>query len=224
MRLINHLASPPLSPSLSSMSRPIPALPFITEAPLPTPLELHLSIPAWANNPLHLQRLFVFSVTTVGIFTSTVLSTSALTADNTPRATPNIIALATTVLFADASAISRASVQIDDAPSAMTQDMSLATVLSPRTPVRELSSMKGTLRDCSLVPEVQVCEGGIVTVRSPNLLFSIIHLAPLTIDLPLTFTLTTSFFTNDYRYTVQQLDTVSLTSSDFFHILRTLIS
>ena len=46
-------------------------------------------------------------------------------------------------------------------------------------------------------------DGERVTVRSPNLLFSIIHLAPLTIDLPLTFTLTTSFFTNDYRYTVQ---------------------
>ena len=43
----------------------------------------------------------------------------------------------------------------------------------------------------------------IVTVRSPNLLFSIIHFAPLMIDSPLTFTLTTSFFTNDYWYMVQ---------------------
>ena len=124
-------------------------------------------------------------------------------ADNVPQATPNIVALATTVLFADASAISRASVQIAGAPSVMTQDMSLATVLSPKTPARELSSMRGILKDCRLVLEVQVCEGGIVTVQSPNLLFSIIHFAPLTIDSPLTFTLTTSFFTNDYRYTVQ---------------------
>ena len=94
----------------------------------------------------------------------TVPSTNVLTADNAPWATPNIVALATTVLFADASAISHTSVQTGDAPSVMTQDMSLATVLSLRTLARELSSTRGTLRDCSLVPEVQVCEGGIVTV------------------------------------------------------------
>ena len=120
-----------------------------------------------------------------------------------PRPPPNIVALATTVLFADASAISRTSAQIDDVPSAMTQDMSLATVLSPRTPARGLSSTRGTLRDCDLILEVRVFKGGIVMVQGPNLLFSIIHLAPLMTDSPLTFTFTTSFFTNIYRYTVR---------------------
>ena len=172
MRLINRLASSPvipsplcsLSPSLSSMSQPTPTLPFIRDALLHTPFELHLTIPDWAHNLLCLQRLFVFSATTRGIFMLTVRSTSVLTADNAPQATPSIVALATTVLFADASAISHVSVWTDDAPSVMIQDISLATALSWRTPARGLFSMRGTLRDCDFVPEVQVFEGGIVTV------------------------------------------------------------
>ena len=56
--------------------------------------------------------------------------------------------------FADTSAISRMSVQTDDALSVMTQGMSSATVLSQRTPVRELSSTRETLRDCDLISEV----------------------------------------------------------------------
>ena len=101
------------------MSRLIPALPFIRDAPLPTPLELHLTIPNWAHNPLRLQQLFVFSVMTKGIFVLTVQSMSVLTANNVPWATPSIVALATTVLFADASAISCVSVRTGDAPSVM---------------------------------------------------------------------------------------------------------
>ena len=42
-----------------------------------------------------------------------------------------------------------------------------------------------------------------VTVQSPDLLFSIIHFAPLVTDSPLTFTLAVSFFTDIYRYTIQ---------------------
>ena len=196
MRLITRLALPPPSLLLSSTSRPIPALPFIRDAPPPTPLELHLTIPDWAHNPLRLQQLFVFSATIMGIFASTVPSTSVLTADNVPRATPNIVALATTVLFADVSAISHASVQTNNAPSVMTQGMSSVTVLSRRTPVKELSSTKGTLRDCDLVPDIRVFNGGIVMVRGLDLLFSIIHSAPLATDSPLIFTLAISFFTN----------------------------
>ena len=135
---------------------------------------------------------------TKGIFTSTVPSTSVLTADNVPRATPNIVALATTVLFANASAISHVSVQTGNAPSVMTQGMSSATVLSWRTPVRGLSSTRETLKDCDLVLEVRVFKGGIVMVRSPDLLFSIIHFAPLATDSLLTFTLAISFFTDIY--------------------------
>ena len=160
-------------------------------------------IPDWAHNPLHLQQLFVFNVTTKGIFMSTAPSTSVLTADRVPWATPSIVALTTTVLFADASAISHVSVQIDDVPSAMTWGMSSATALSQRIPVRGLSSMRETLKDCDLAPEVRVFEGGIVTVQSPDLLFSIIHFAPLVTDSPLTFTLAVSFFMDIYQYTIQ---------------------
>ena len=95
-------------------------------------------IPDWACNLSRLQQLFVFSATTRGIFMLTVRSMSALTANNAPRATPSIIALATTVLFADASAISHVSVWTDDAPSVMIQDISLVTALSQRTPARGL--------------------------------------------------------------------------------------
>ena len=172
MRLINRLASPlvipsplcSLSPSLSSMSQPTPTLPFIRDALLHTPLELHLTIPNWARNLLCLQRLFVFSATTRGIFMLTVRSTSVLTADNVPRATPSIVALATIVLFADTLAISHASVRTDSAPSVMIQDISLATALSWRTPARELFSTRETLRDYDFIPEVRVFEGGIVMV------------------------------------------------------------
>ena len=63
--------------------------------------------------------------------------------------------------------------------------------------------MRGTLRDCDFVLEVQVFEGGIVTVQSLDLLFSIVHFAPLVTDSPLTFTLAISFLTNVYQYTIQ---------------------
>ena len=42
-----------------------------------------------------------------------------------------------------------------------------------------------------------------VTVWSLDLLFSIVHFAPLVTDLPLTFTLAISFLTDVYRYTIQ---------------------
>ena len=57
-----------------------------------------------------------------------------------------------------------------------------------------------------LVAHPRVLESSLdksVTVRSPDLLFSIIHFAPLMTDSLLTFTLATSFFTNVYRYMVQ---------------------
>ena len=133
----------------------------------------------------------------------TVQSTSVLTADNVPQATPSTVVLATTVLFANTSVISHVSVQTDDAPAVTTQDISSATVLSRRTLARGLSSMRETLRDCNFVLEVRVFEGGIVMVQSPDLLFSIIHFTPLATDLPLTFTLTISFFTDVYQYTIQ---------------------
>ena len=79
-------------------------LPFNRVVLLPIPLELHLKIPAWAQNLQHLQRLFGLTVTPQGIFVLTVRSTNVLTVANVPPVTPNIIALETTVLFAAASA------------------------------------------------------------------------------------------------------------------------
>ena len=192
-----------LPPSLSLKNQLTPILPSIRDALLHTPLELHLMIPDWAHNLLRLRQLFVFSATTRGIFVLIARSTSALTAVNVPQATPSIIALTTTVLFASASATSPVSVQTNYAPSVMIQDISLATALSQRTPARGLFSTRETLRDCDFVLDVQVFEGGIVTVQSPDLLFSIIHFAPLATDSPLTFTLTISFLTDVYPYTIQ---------------------
>ena len=59
-----------------------------------------------------------------------------------------------------------------------------------------------TQRDCSLVPEVQVFKGGIVTVRGLDLIFSIIHLSLLISDSPFTFTIVTMFLSDVYRYTI----------------------
>ena len=88
-----------LLPSLSLTSWLTPALPSIKDELSHTPLELCLVIPDWARNPLRLQQLFVFSVTTRGIFMSTVQSTNVLTAINVLQATPSTVALATTVLL-----------------------------------------------------------------------------------------------------------------------------
>ena len=41
-----------------------------------------------------------------------------------------------------------------------------------------------------------------VTVRGHGLIFSIVHLPPLTIDSPLTFTILVIFFTDTFRYIV----------------------
>ena len=79
----------------------------------------------------------------------------------------------------------------------------IVTALSLRTPARGLSSTGEIQRGCDFVPEVQIFEGGIVTVQGPNLIFSIIHFSPLSSDSPFTFTVSILFSTDDYWYMVQ---------------------
>ena len=171
------------------------------ELPL-TPPKLHLEIPTWAQNPRRLTRLIVLTVTSQGTFVLTVQNMNVPTAINAPQVTPNIIVPKTTVLFATASVTPRTSVQTTSVPFAMTWDTSLPTVPSQRTPVAGSSSTMETQKDYNLVPVVQVFEGGIVTVRGSDLIFSIVHLPPLSSGCPFTFTILVMFFPDTYRYTI----------------------
>ena len=91
---------------------------------------LSLETPIWAQNPQCLQQIVVFNAMPRGIFVLTVQNMNAPTVDNAPLATPNIVAIATTVLFAAASATPPITVQTATAPFAMTQATSLLTALS----------------------------------------------------------------------------------------------
>ena len=62
--------------------------------------------------------------------------------------------------------------------------------------------MAETLRGFDVVPVVQVLDGGIITVRGRGLIFSVVHLSPLTIDSPFTFTILVIFLTDTFRYIV----------------------
>ena len=64
------------------------------------------------------------------------------------------------------------------------------------------SSTLGTLRGSDIVPVVQVLEGGIVTVRGRSLIFSVVHLLPITTDSPFTFTVLIIFFADTFHYVV----------------------
>ena len=64
------------------------------------------------------------------------------------------------------------------------------------------SSTMGTLRGSDVVSVVQVFEGGIVTVRGHGLFLSVVHLPPLTINSPFTFTVLIIFFADTFRYIV----------------------
>ena len=62
--------------------------------------------------------------------------------------------------------------------------------------------MTEILRGFDVVPVVQVFKGGIVMVQGHGLVLSIVHLLPLTVDSPFTFTVLLIFFTNTFRYIV----------------------
>ena len=70
---------------------------------------------------------------------------SVLTATNVPQDTPNIAVSKTTALFADASATCPAIVPTAIAPSVMTLDTLLLTVLSQKTPAAGLSDRKSVV-------------------------------------------------------------------------------
>ena len=63
-------------------------------------------------------------------------------------------------------------------------------------------STTGILRGSDIVPVVQVFEGGIVTVQGRGLIFSIVHLTPLTANSPFTFTVLVIFFADTFHYIV----------------------
>ena len=60
--------------------------------------------------------------------------------------------------------------------------------------------MVETLTDFEVVPVVQVLDGGIVTVRGRGLIFSVVHLPPLTINSPFMLTILVIFLTDTFRY------------------------
>ena len=102
----------------------------------------------------------------------------------------------------DALPIWPATVPIANAPSVMPPITFSSTVLLQRTQAQASSSMTGTLRGFDVVLVVQVLDRGIVTVRGHGLIFSVVHLPPLTIDSPFTFTVLVIFFTDTFQYIV----------------------
>ena len=62
--------------------------------------------------------------------------------------------------------------------------------------------MMETQKGFDVVLVVQVFDGGIVTVRGRGLIFSIVHLPPLTINSPFTFTVLIIFLADTFRYIV----------------------
>ena len=94
------------------------------------------------------------------------------------------------------------TVPIAVAPSVTPPITFLSTVLLQRIRAQVSSSMTETLRGFDVVLVVQVFEGGIVTVRGRGLIFSVVHLPPLTIDSPFTFTILIVFFADTFQYIV----------------------
>ena len=164
--------------------------------------ELRLAIPAWAQNPLRLQRLVVFSATPQAISVSTVRSMNALVVANGLPVIHNTAVSEIIALTADVSPTWLATARTAAAPSATPPTTFLSTVLLRRTLARVSSSTRETRRGFDVVPVVQVFEGGIVTVRGRGLIFSVVHLPPITADSPFTFTILIIFFVDTFRYVV----------------------
>ena len=164
--------------------------------------ELHLTIPAWAQNPLQMQRLVVFSAMPQAISVSTAPSMNVLAVANGLLAIPNTAASETIAPSADISPTWPITVLIAIVPSATPLITFLSTVLLRRTQARASFLMIETPRDFDVVPVVQVFEGGIVTVRGHGLFLSIVHLPPLSTGSPFTFTVLVIFFADTFRYIV----------------------
>ena len=149
-----------------------------------------------------MQRLVVFNVMPQGISVSTVPSMNAPAVVSELPVTHNTAASGITAPTVDVSPIWPTTAQIVAAPSVMPPITFSLTVLLRRTQAQVSSSMRETQRDFDVVPVVQVFEGGIVTVRGRGLIFSILHLPPLTIDSPFTFTILVIFLADTFRYIV----------------------
>ena len=171
-------------------------------ARLPTLHKLHLAIPAWAQNPLWMQRLIVFNAMPQAISVSTVPSMNVPAAANELPVTHNTAVSGTTAPTVDISPTWPATVQIVAAPSVTPPITFSLTVHLQRTQARVLFSTRETQRGFDVVPVVQVFEGGIVTVRGRGLIFSVVHLPPLTTDSPFTFTVLIVFFADTFQYVV----------------------
>ena len=133
---------------------------------------------------------------------STVPSMNVPAVANELPVTHNIAALEIIAPTADVSPTWPATVQIDAAPSVTPPITFSSTVLLRRTQARVSSSMEEIRRGFDVVPVVQVFEGGIVMVQGRGLIFSIVHLPPLTTDSPFTFTVLIVFFTDTFQYVV----------------------
>ena len=94
------------------------------------------------------------------------------------------------------------TVPIDVAPSVTLPITFLPTVLLRRTQAQASSSTREIPRGFDVVLVVQVFNGGIVMVRGHGLVLSIVHLPPLTVDSPFTFTVLIIFLTNTFQYVV----------------------
>ena len=198
-----HCSLPLLCCSMSPQTSPLTLdLPFIRAAQLPTPHELHLEIPAWAQNPSRMQRLVVFNAMPQAISVSTVPSMNVLAVANELPVTLNTAASEIIAPTVNVSPTWPTIVPIVVAPSVMPPITFLSTVLLRRTQAWVSSLMRETQRGSDVVPVVQVFEGGIVTVRGCGLIFSVVHLPPLTTDSPFTFTVLIVFFADTFRYIV----------------------
>ena len=169
-------------------------------------------IPAWAQNPSQLQRLIVFSAMPQAISVSTALSMNAPAVVNGLPVTLNTTVSEIIAPSVDVSPTWPTTVPINVAPSVMPPITFSSTVLLQRTQAQASSSMTETLRGFDVVPVVQVFEGGIVTVQGCGLILSIVHLPPLTMDSPFTFTVLIIFLADTFRYVVWWLTSIFLVS------------
>ena len=133
---------------------------------------------------------------------STVPSMNAPAVANRLQATHNTAASKIIVPSVAVSPIWPSIAPIDVVPSVTLPITFSSTVLLQRTQAQASSSMMEIPRDFDVVPVVQVFEGGIVTVRGRGLIFSIVHLPPLTIDSPFMFTVLIIFFADTFQYVV----------------------
>ena len=177
-------------------------LPFTRVTWPPIPHVLHLAIPAWAQNPLRLRRLVVFSAMPQAISVSTAPNTNVPAVVSGLPVTHNTTVSEIIAPIVDVSPTWPATVLIDAAPSVTPPITFSSTVLLRRTRVQVSSSTTGILRDSDVVLVVQVFEGGIVMVQGCGLFLSIVHLLPLSTGSPFTFTILVIFFTDTFRYIV----------------------